>query len=140
MAINHIVELICDPGSQNDFAIADTWVIDSYNSGDWTGTTGNLVIFDSDTPGSPVSVDISAIGIIYVSYFSAQDINFVGGTVYYDSTCTNVSGNTNFNPITDSPFVLVGGTWYQVYDVYVIVSGEWQRCQYMQIDVSTTFV
>jgi len=97
MSVNHITELICSPGSNNQFAIADTWAIDSYVSGDFNGVSGNLVNFYSDTPGSQATIDISTIGNIYVSYVSFQDIKFVGGTVYADSTCVNLGDNSGIN-------------------------------------------
>ncbi len=97
MAIINIPELTCDPGSNNQFAIADTWVIDSYVPFEWNGTADNLVNFYSDTPGSQATIDISAIGNIYVSYVSFQDIKFIGGTVYADSTCVNVSDNSGID-------------------------------------------
>jgi hypothetical protein len=94
MTTNHIPELICYPGAQNEFAIADIWAIDAYTPGEWNGVLGNLVQFYSDTPGQQVTIDISAIGIIFVSYVSFQDIKFIGGTVYADSiTCDNLEDN-----------------------------------------------
>jgi hypothetical protein len=98
MSIQYLPELNLTPGPADEtFAIADSWIVTTYVLGEWNGSPGNIVSFHSDIPDTQVSVDITAIGIIYVSYFSAQDINFVGGVVYYDSTCTNVSDNTNFN-------------------------------------------
>ena len=101
MATVHIPELTCDPGSNNNFAIANTWVIDSYTPFEWNGITSDLVNFYSDTPGSQATIDISAIGDIHVSYISFKDIKFIGGTVYADSTCINVSDNSgiDFNDI-----------------------------------------
>ncbi len=103
MATNYIAELTCDPGSQNQFAIANTYVIQGFTPGEWSGTSGNLVYFYSDTPGSQVTIDISAITTIYVSYASFQDINFVGGTVYTNSTCVNLGDNSGI--VSISPYV-----------------------------------
>ena len=105
MPTNYISELICSPGSQNQFAIADTWVIQGFTPGDFTGTLGNLVYFYSDTPGSQVTIDISAITTIYVSYASFQDINFTGGTVYADATCINLGDNSGIQFVVTPPQV-----------------------------------
>lgn len=94
MPTQHITRLQCDANTQNQFAIAYTWVIDNYTIGDWNGTAGNLVQFFSDTPGTPAIINLTTIGNINVSYVSFQDISFINGTVYADSTCTNVSGNS----------------------------------------------
>jgi hypothetical protein len=84
MAIQHIPEIINDPTlgvPENEFAIADTWVIDSYNLNDWNGNYVNVAEFYSDTSGSQVTISLSAIGNISVSYVGFQDINFIDGTV-----------------------------------------------------------
>ena len=98
MSINHIPELTCYPGAQNEFTVADTWVIDSYVPGEWDGTSGpgNLVYFYSDTSGQQTTIDISAFGDVYVSYVSFQDVNFVGGTIHADSgTCVGIDANNS---------------------------------------------
>ena len=99
MSDQHITEITNDPnangGAQNEFAIADTWFIDNYNAGDWNGAAGNLAQFYSDTSGSQVTLNISAIGNITVSHASFKDINVVGGIIYIDATCVNLGNNTN---------------------------------------------
>jgi hypothetical protein len=98
MAIQHIPELINDPTSgpcENEFAIADTWVIDAYTPGDWNGNSINISSFFSDTPGSQATIDLSSIGNVHVSYCSFKDINFTGATVYAGPTCTGRFSNNN---------------------------------------------
>jgi hypothetical protein len=97
VADQHIYELTNDPYSglcENEFAIAYTWIIDTYSSGDWNGILGNLVKFYSDTSGSQATINLSAIGNINVSYVSFKDINFINGIVYADETCQNLGDNS----------------------------------------------
>jgi hypothetical protein len=140
MSTNHITELQCDPGSQNEFAIAYTWAIDSYTIGDWNGAVGNLVQFFSDTPGTPAIIDLVAIGNVYVTYVSFQDISFINGTVYASSTCTNVSDNSGIVwSISDTPWILVGGEWRTVINAYKTQSGAWLQPQSCNVTVQQTW-
>jgi hypothetical protein len=108
MAIQHIPEIINDPTlgvPENEFAIADTWVIDSYTQNAWNGNYINVAEFYSDTSGSQATISLSAIGNVWVSYAGFKDINFIDGTVYCNSSCIN-RGNTSgisFLNVVDIP-------------------------------------
>lgn len=104
MAEQHIV-IENDPtqGIQclNEFAIADTWYIDSYTEDTWNGIAGNLSRFFSDTSGSQATLDLSLCGDIGsgtnpLEYVDFDDINFTGGYVYANyKTCTGKSDNNS---------------------------------------------
>jgi hypothetical protein len=140
MAIIHIPELICDPGSENEFAIENTWIIDLYNIGDWNGIAENLVKFYSDTPGSQATIDLSSIGNVYATYISFQDINFINGTVYASLTCVNVSNNSGIVwSYYDTPWILVGGVWRTVINAYKTQSGVWIQPQSCNVTIQQTW-
>lgn len=91
MAEQHIPQITNDCSSgivENEFAIADTWIIDAYVAGEWNGNSTYKAYFYSDTSGTQATISLSSIGDIYTSYCDFTDINFVSGIVYADSTCT----------------------------------------------------
>ncbi len=101
MAIIQIPSLECDPGSENDFGVTDTYQIQTYTDEDWDGELGNLVYFYSGTPGTQATIDLSICGDIGsasnpLEYMSFVDILFTGGSCYANfKTCTGKSNNTN---------------------------------------------
>ena len=84
MADQHIPEIVCDPGAQNEFSVANRWLIDSYNPGDWDGTRDGLGMteFYSDTTGSQVEIVAPVVsGGIRVHYSTWQDIKNTGAVI-----------------------------------------------------------
>lgn len=92
MAIITINELKCDPGTTMVFNSGDTYIIQNFTAGDFSGTSGNLVVFQSGTPGSPAYITLPSN--ITVTYWNCTDCVFSGGIV--DATnSTNVNGGGN---------------------------------------------
>jgi len=111
MADQHIPQIVCDPGAENEFAIGDKWFIDAYDPGDWNGTSGagNTTKWYSDTTG--VSVEFVApivAGGIHVSYTEWKDINNTGAIIYADNV-TNVDGGNNSGIVFGRFFSSISG-------------------------------
>jgi len=98
MAEQHIPQITNDCSSgivENEFAIADSWVIDAYVGGEWNGNSTYKAYFYSDTSGTQTTVSLGTIGDVYTSYCDFRDINFVSGIIYADSTCTWAEQNNS---------------------------------------------
>ena len=99
MPIQHIPQITCDPGAENEFSVGDMWYIDTYNENDWNGTFGNLTKWYSDISGSQVEIVAPNIaGGIYVSYSFWKDIKNMGAPIYADNG-TNIDLGNNYGII-----------------------------------------
>lgn len=67
-----------------------------------SGTAGNLITIESNTPGSQFTLS-KASGQVAVQYLSIQDSNATGGSGWAAYNSTNVSNNTGWNFINNSP-------------------------------------
>jgi hypothetical protein len=65
----------------NDFSAGDTYVLSDYVAGDFDGTFWGHSFFESDTPGSPATLDLSLIGDLVLNYADFTDIHVVNGTI-----------------------------------------------------------
>lgn len=113
MADQHIPQIVCDPGAENEFAVADRWFIDAYNAGDWDGAIGSPTVWESDTPGVQAEIVAPVVpGDIHVSHTVWQDINNTGALIYADDG-TSVDGGNNFGivfPTVPSGGIVGGGS------------------------------
>jgi len=66
------------------------------------GTAGNLVTINSATPGSQFTLSKSS-GQVVAQYLSIQDSNATGGSGWAAYNSTNVSNNTGWNFVNNSP-------------------------------------
>jgi hypothetical protein len=105
----HIPQLTCLPGAENEFSIADKWYIDTYESGDWNGESGNLVSFFSDTPDTQAEIVAPASPSPITVYNSIwTDINNTGQTIDASdpsNTVINCIGITG--PSSTGAFLLI---------------------------------
>lgn len=96
MTDQHIPRIVCDPGAENEFAVAHRWIIDAYTAGDWDGAAGLPTVWESDTPGAQAEIVAPVVpGDIHVSHTTWQDINNTGALIYADDG-TSVDGGNNF--------------------------------------------
>lgn len=105
MADQHIPQLTCSPGAENEFSSTEKWFIDIYDSaenggiGDWSGITGLPTRWYSDTSG--IQAEIVApliIGGIHVSNTFWKDINNTGELIYANDG-SSIDGGNNYGII-----------------------------------------
>jgi hypothetical protein len=84
-------ELQMSLGSEYDFATSDTTTISTFTVGDWSGSKGDFVYFNSED-GTTATI-VAPTGVL-CSYAVFQNINNIGPTIYADYTCLNNGNNT----------------------------------------------
>jgi len=87
-------EIICYPNSKLRFTSGTTNVMNVCN---WTGTSGNAIIIDASTSGTPATIS-KASGVVNCDYLSLKDSTATGGATWNaGSNSTDVSGNSGWN-------------------------------------------
>jgi len=94
------------------FAAGSTQTVTNFSV---SGTAGNLVTLNSNTPGTRFSLS-KASGTVSRNYLSIQDSNATGGAAWYAGTnSTNVSNNLGWTftapPTPGGATVIIGAGW-----------------------------